>query len=178
MGNTWKIPGGIKWVSVLSYYDYGRYEEFYSRAKSNSVNSAGNRLSAEEFNVLNVTNKVSWTAFNLPMSAYVDYAHNAGNELGGQSDALAVGYKVGKNKKKGDWSLAYKYAFIQANSTPAAFNDSDFGNTNRKGHQWGGKYNLTDFLTAGANLFYTQPVSGANVGDSELTLLADLIWKF
>ncbi len=176
VGGTWKITKNVKWTSALAYYDYGHYEDNFTRAKNNT--ESGGRLTAEEFNVLNLTNKVSWKAFGLPMSAFVDYAHNCGNELGGQSDAFAVGYKVGKNKKKGDWSASYKYAYIEQNATVAAFNDSDFGNTNRKGHLWGVKYNLLDSLTAGANLFYTQPVSGSDVGETQFLLLADLIWKF
>jgi len=175
-GITWKITRDVKWVSALAYYDYGRYEDNYSWAKHNS--ESGGRLTAEEFNVLNVTNKVNWVAFGLPMSAYVDYAHNCGNELGGQSDAFAVGCKVGKNKKKGDFSAGYKYAYIQQNATVAAFNDSDFGNTNRKGHQWSIKYNLLDCLTAGLSLFYTQPVSGSSTSETTFLSLADLIWTF
>jgi hypothetical protein len=175
-GLTWKIAKDLKWTSALAYYDYGNYEEYYSRAKHNS--EWDGRLTAEEFNILNLTNKVGWKAFGLPMSAFVDYAHNCGNDAGGQSDALAVGCKVGKNKKKGDWSASYKYAYIQQNATVAAFNDSDFGNTNRKGHVWGVKYNILDPLTAGVNLFYTQPVSGDSTGETEFLMLADLIWKF
>ncbi len=175
-GATWKVTKDVKWTAALAYYDYGHYEDHFSRAKSNT--EVGGYLTAEEFNVLNLTNKVSWKAFNLPMSAYVDYAHNCGNELGGQSDAFAVGYKVGKNKKKGDWSASYKYAYIQANATPAAFNDSDFGNTNRKGHQWGAKYNLLDSVTAGVNLFCTEPISGDEQDETQFLVLGDLIWKF
>ncbi len=176
IGSVWKITKDVKWTAALAYYDYGHYEDNFSRAKSNT--QSGGVLTAEEFNILNLTNKVSWKAFGLPMSAYIDYAHNSGNELGGQSDAYAVGYKVGKNKKKGDWSAAYKYAWIEQNATPAAFNDSDFGNTNRKGHQWGGKYNLLDSLTIGANLFCTEPITGSGKDDTELLMLADLTWAF
>ncbi len=176
VGATFKAAKDVKWTSAVAYYDYGNYEDNFSRAKHNTV--SGGRLTAEEFTVLNVTNKVSWKAFNLPMSAFVDYAHNCGNDFTGESDAFAVGYKVGKNKKKGDCSASYKYAYIEADATPAAFNDSDFGNTNRKGHQWGVKYNLLDSLTAGVKLFYTQPVSGIAISETEFLMLADLIWKF
>ncbi len=176
VGSVWKINKDVKWTAALAYYDYGHYENNFSRAKSNTSN--GGVLTAEEFNVLNLTNKVSWKAFDLPMSAYIDYATNCGNELGGQSDAYAVGYKVGKNKKKADWSANYKYAWIEQNATPAAFNDSDFGNTNRKGHQFGAKYNLLDSLTVGANLFCTEPITGSGKDDTEFLMLADLIWVF
>ncbi len=176
IGATWKIAKDLKWTSALAYYDWGNYEHTYSRAYNNT--ESGGRLTSGEFDVLNVTNKVDWVAFNLPMSAYVDYAYNCGNEIPTESSALAIGFKVGQNKKKGDWSARYKYAYIEANATPAAFNDPDFGTTNRKGHVLGGKYNLLDDVTAGVDVFYTQPVSGSDVGETEFTVLADLIWNF
>ncbi len=176
VGFSWKVFKDAKWTSALSYYDYDNYER---HAKSTSGNTGAARaLTAEEFEVLNLTNKVSWKAWGHPMSAYLDLAHNSGNELGGQSDAFAIGYKIGQNKKKGDWSAKYKYALIQANSVPGRFNDSDFGHSNRKGHQLGFAYNIADYLSAGLNLFYTQPVSGHSVGADQLTVLADLIWKW
>lgn len=177
-GGTWEVVKGVKWTSAVAYYDFGHYEESGNFFKAGGNTEAGGRLTAEEFDVLNFTNKLSWKSFNLPMSAYVDYAHNCSNELGGQSDAYAFGYKVGKNKKKGDWSLKYKYAYIEANSTPGGFTDSDFGHANRKGHQCGAVYNLTDFLTCGVNVFYTEAISGITDGNSKFLVLADLIWKF
>jgi len=180
VGFRWKVIDGVKWTCALAYYDFGNFEDdnFSDDANGNTVNAAGDRLTAEEFNVLNLTNKVSWAVFSLPMSAYIDYAHNCGNILGGQSDAFAVSYKVGKNKKKGDWSVEYKYAYIEANSTPGRFNDSTFGFSNRKGHQWGAAYNIADFITAGLKLFCTEPVNGAHEDNTAFLLLADLIWKF
>ena len=179
VGATWKIRKDLKWVSAVAYYDYGHYEDNFSRSKHNTV--SGSQLTAEEFNVINWLNKVSWIAFSLPMSAYVDYAYNCGNEFGDDdrySNAFAIGYKVGKNKSKGDCSAGYRYAYIQANAMPAGFNDSDFGNTNRKGHIWTVKYNLQDYLTAGVQLFYRQPITGSNASETDFLMLADLIWTF
>ena len=177
VGGKWQIDKDVKWTAALAYYDYGYYEDNYSRAKNNTI--SGGRLTAEEFNVLNLTNKVDWMCAltGLPMSGYLDFAHNCGDEAD-DSDAIAIGIKMGKNKKKGDWSFAYKYAYIEANASPGAFPDSDFGATNSKGHQWGVKHNLDDFLTAGVNLFYTEVVSGADEDDRRVLVLADLIWKF
>ena len=178
VGATIEALEGIKWTPALAYYDYGNYERpgnFNGRDGNNS--ESGGRLTAEEFNIVNLVNKVGFEAFGLPMSAYVDYAHNCQSEVSDTDDALAVGITVGKNKKAGDWSAKYKYAYIEANAVAGAFSDSDFGQANRKGHQWGAAYNITDFLTFGLNLFYTQPVSGSDVGDTKFSLLADLIWK-
>ncbi len=174
IGGTWNVVEGLKWTSAVAYNDFGHYENNFTFANSNTV--AGGRLSAEEFNVLNFTNKVGFKAFALPVNVYIDLARNVKGAISDMNNALAFGCKIGKNKKKGDWSANYKYAYIEANATPAAFNDGDFGNTNRKGHKWGGKYNLLNDVTAGVNMFYTQAVS-EGVG-AQFLLLADLIWKF
>ena len=133
--------------------------------------------------MINLTNKVGFEVFNLPVGVYFDWIHNCGDsdsaeDYDDQSDGFACGIKVGKNKKKGDWSCGYKYAYIEANCTPGEFNDSDFGGANRKGHTLGAKYNLTDSLTIGAKVLLTEPVTGPHQGERDTTVQADLVWKF
>jgi len=56
----------------------------------------------------------------------------------------------------------------------------DFGFADRKGHVLKGVYNITDFLTIGAALFYTEPIVGSSskpVDNRDTTVLVDLIWK-
>lgn len=175
-GARWKIAKDLKWTSAVTYYDFAHYEDNYTRAGGNT--EVANRLTAEEFDVVNLTNKVSWKAFGKAMSAYTDYAHNRGNSSGGKSDAFAIGYKLGKNKTQGDWSAGYKYAYIEADSALGGFNDGTFGRSNRKGHVLSGKYSITDHLNAGVSVYFTQPVSGINTSDTTASVLADLVWKF
>ena len=99
----------------------------------------GGVLAAGQFHVINLTNIVGFEAFGLPMKAYFDWVHNCGDEDNDedwdcQDTAYAVGLKIGKNKKKGDLSFSYKYAYIEANATPGALNDALFESSNRKGH--------------------------------------------
>lgn len=180
-GATWTIAKDLKWMCAVSYYDYDHFEDGYRKANGN--HEVGGELAASEFQVFNLLNKVSWKAFNLPMSAYFDYAHNCGDKdstdpYDDQSDAYAVGIKVGKNKKRGDWSFSYAYKYIEANAMPGQFNDSDFGHANRKGHVLGAKYNIDKFLTAGITLFHTEPVVGSSENNTNTTIQADLVWKF
>ena len=176
VGGTWTIAQNFKWTSAVAYNDFGLYEETGNFASAKGNTTAGGRLTAEEFNVLNVTNKVGFKLGTIPANVYFDFARNVSNAISGTGNGYAAGCKLGKNKKKGDWSAAYKYAYIEANATPGGLNDSDFGGADRKGHQWGGKYNLLDAITAGLNVFYTQPVSGS--GNTQFLLLADIIFKF
>ena len=176
IGNRWKITDTIKWGVALTYYDFGHYEDNYTTAEGNT--SSDGRLTAEDFNVLNLTNKLNWVLWELPMMAYIDYAHNCGNKDGGQSDAYAIGLQVGETKKKGDWLAKYKWAWIEANATPAALNDNQFGDTNRKGHQFGGAYKITDFLTAALNLYITDGIGRGYNQNTYVLVLADLLWEF
>ena len=141
-----------------------------------------NRIDQQE-KIINITNILGFKAFGLPMKTYFDFIHNCGDEdrsmgYSGQDNGFAFGLKVGKNKKKGDWSAGYKYAYIEANATPGAFNDSDFGHANRKGHTLGAKYNLTDSLTIGGKLLYTEPITGSSENQRDTTVQLDLVWKF
>ncbi|MBI5724707.1 MAG: putative porin, partial [Planctomycetes bacterium] len=119
-------------------------------------------------------------------------------------DAFAVGIKAGKNVKKGDWSVGYKFAYIEANSMPGQWIYPDFGYANRKGHVLTACYNLMDDLTIGANIYISQPVyspdtvqnvmvDGAQPAafgivpvftdwwageDKTVVVQAELVWKF
>jgi hypothetical protein len=141
-------------------------------------------ISNSRFHMLDLSNKVEFTAFNLPWTAYVDWVQNNDNNLQThRNTGFATGLKVGQNKKKGDWSARYMWKRLEADAVPDYFAESDFGwntFTNRKGHQWGVDYNITDNLTAGISLFVTQPImaAGANLKEDRFTLQADLIWKF
>ena len=176
VGNRWKITDTIQWTVALAYYDFGHYEDNYTTARTNTV--SGGRLTAEDFNVLNLTNKVNWVLFNLPMAFYIDYAHNCGNKDGGQSDAYALGLQVGQAKKKGDWLARYKWAHIEANATAAALNDASFGGTNRKGHVFAAAYKITDSLTTGVTLYVTDGIGRGYNQNTYVLVLADLLWEF
>lgn len=176
-----KIAKNVKWTSAATYYDFDHIDTSYRAANGNNV--VGGVLAAKKFHMINVTNKVKFKVLNIPMKAYFDFVHNCGDEdttvgYRGQDNGYAVGAKIGKNKKKGDWSASYKYAYIEANATPGGLNDSDFGHSNRKGHVVGVKYNLTKFLTLGGKAFYTEPVCGNNEDQRDFTAQVDLVWKF
>lgn len=181
-GFHWKFAKDTKWTFAATYYDFDHFDTSYRAANGNNVNANGD-LAAGQFQMINLTNKVDFKAFELPMKVYFDFIHNCGDKdptpgYVGQDNGYAVGLKVGKNNKKGDWSAGYKYAYIEANATPGALNDSDFGGSNRKGHVCGAKYNLTDSLTIGGTVFWTEPVTGSSKGQRDTTVQADLVWKF
>jgi hypothetical protein len=193
-GVDWQIEKDVKWTTAATYYQFGNYDQTYSRTGGNTettvpltspLGATTSYKRVSDFRMINLTNQVSWKLLGQKMAAYFDIVHNCGDNVDaedyrGQDNGYAAGLKVGENKKKGDWSVAYKYAWIEANCTPGGFNDSDFGGSNRKGHSIGGTYNLTDDLTIGAAVFLIQPIAGpdADADYTDTTTKFDLVWKF
>ena len=165
-GFNWDVCDGVRNTFAATYYDYDHMT----------------LLLGEQFQCINLTNKVGFSVMKIPVSVYGDLIYNCNfdNRLNGDSDqdkGCAVGVKVGRNEKKGDWSVFYKWAYIEAFATPGVLNDTDFNSTNSKGHVIGGAYNITDFLTVGARVFLTEVISGAAEGVDEVTTQIDMVWK-
>ena len=184
LGLNWKIFKGLTYTIAGTYYDYDHLE-------TANIHGNGNHLSAPadfvylagKFQMINLTNRVKWNMFGLPMVAYFDWVHNCGNEdnsrnYSRQSDGYAVAIEVGANNKQGDWSAGYKYAYIEANAVPDTFNDADFGHVNRKGHVWTVKYNVTDSMIIGGKILYTGPVTASRGDSHAVTVQGDLFWRF
>lgn len=173
------IPLGedTEWTIAGTYYDWKYYETTFATAANNTTSMGGTRLAAEEFDVVNITTEVKTKVSAVPVSAWFDWAHNTENILASNQDnAYGVGVKVGQNKKEGDLSGAYKYAHIEAEAVPSGLNDSTFGTTNVRGHEVGVIYNVTDFMTVGASVFYTETITGSNNG--RFLGLLDIILKW
>ncbi|MBN1555950.1 MAG: putative porin [Phycisphaerae bacterium] len=196
---------------------YGADGQWASGPGGNGPNNANNYPSAD-FGILELTTKVGWTMDFLPTpfqkwQTWFTYVRNCKDDystwknpeipaLGGigadrhfQSDpnAYGVGVQVGENKKKNDFSLAYSFFYIEANSVVPGFSDSDIraGGTggNNQGHVLQATYNIDDFLTLGGAMYLTQPIhtndnpANRNVAfphsqDMTGTFRVDLVWKF
>ncbi len=177
----------LTWTTAVTYYDFDHLDTAFLPGTTNMVAvgnpAVGGVLTAGEFRMINITNRFTFDVLGQPVSPYFDYVHNCGDEdtaeeYDNQNNAFSFGFRVGANKKKGDLSFDYRYAYIEPNAVPGAFTDSDFGGANRKGHVWRVVYNLTDFLTAGATVFWTEVVAGPAENDRRTDIRADLIWKF
>ncbi len=171
---------GVTWTIAATYYDYDDYVDTFPDDDGNPA--AGGVLTAGQFHLLNLTNKVRFTVADLPVAAYLDYVLNCGdtdNSVGftNEDTGYAAGVTVGRRAAAGDWSASYKYAWIEANATVGAFSDSDFGGTNRHGHALGATYMLTDSLMLAGQLFRTSPIVDAD-DRARYTVQMDLAWKF
>ena len=171
------LPCGINALLAVAWYDFENYEDL--GATTNGWN--------RDTKMINVLAKLKFKACGLPWQVYFDWVHNNQDnqetaDFENADDGYALGVKVGKNKKQGDWSTGYQFKYIEWNATPAQLNDADFGTpagvgTNIKGHVFKTKYNLTDFLTAGGTIMLVQPVTGDR-DENDFLMQLDLAWKF
>jgi len=182
-GFDWTIVKDVKWTTAATYYNFDGLPTGYRAANGNDVFPPGH-LAANGFRTINLTNMVGFPVCGLPVNVFFDWVHNCADtdsqpDFTNQSDGFNAGVKVGKNKKKGDWSVGYRYAYIEANSTPGELNDSDFEYSNRKGHVFSATYNIADFLTVGAEVFWTRRVvdPGGNT-NGDVDSFIDLVWSF
>jgi len=175
------------------------------------VNRAG--WDDSDMQLLELTSRFSWEMLGLPWEVVASWTHNFADNYNsnnamalnnasglnlsynpafdGASDAMLVGIKVGKNKKKGDWSAFYNYAYLEANSVVPGLTEATFGGPNRKGHIFGGMYNIDDFFTINSELYITDPIHAFNTWNAttstwqanssrngNVTLQVNLVWKF
>jgi hypothetical protein len=190
-GLGYKITPDVKYTVGGLFLQYNDYRNSQGNTSNSGTKGNDRPLSlVGDFRVIDVTNKLEFKAFDLPASVFFDWAHNCGNKdsnphYDDKDNALATGITLGRNKKAGDWSLKYLYGYIQPNSLPGALVDADIGSANRKGHLWGGAYNITDDLTVGVWLYYTKPihsdtntVNGVASEGTTTSVRGDLVWRF
>jgi len=179
-GAAWKIRDDVKLTVVGNVWDYDQYDETPAPLCHNTAGSP-------DFFVVNLHTKLDFQAFNLPWAVYVDWARNckeseSAAQWRGMDSAYHAGVKVGRNKKKGDWSVAYEYGWIEANAMPGHLTEGGFGGTNRHGHIFKLGYNITNALLAAVSVRYTQPIRSAPIAgvgeDDLLKFRAELTWKF
>jgi hypothetical protein len=184
-GVRYQINKDMRFTSAVTFYNYQRIDSaFFNKVILNpggNTTVGGHLVSGYE--TLDFVNKLDFVAFGLPMNVFIDWAHNTDPQglSNDNLDGLAIGLKVGANKKKGDWSAWYVWKNLEADAVLASFAESDFGwntFTNRRGSQFGVAYNITDSLTAGATVFVTQPINAKPNEPTRFTLQADLVWKF
>ncbi|MBW2615240.1 MAG: putative porin, partial [Deltaproteobacteria bacterium] len=172
IGFDWKI-GSVKWSLVGSYYDWAnlhnsRYLRFgtYKTGGGNTFVkdptwTAANKVYQYLYDY-NLWEGISFVSFKLgpvPTKLMFDYIVNTADHVPSDQDtAYFAGFKLGKEKKKGDWSLFYKYARIERDAVVGSMNDQDFYGANRKGHKIAFRYMLLDRFRFGAAYFYTDPV--------------------
>ncbi len=197
----------LKMKSAVSLYAYDNYASDYnyytsgtssgtSLARGNPVDpNDPSNLAARQFQLLEVYNELKLDVKGVPVTPFVDWVQNLGNEANryvvpGANDghAWSLGLKLGKAKKKGDWETSYAYKYIGRNSV-TGFSDSDFGgddlHVGKQGSVIKAGYMLTDYLTLNAAAFFVKNLNAPyDTATNDVYKLdqnrfqLDLVWKF
>ncbi len=185
----------LKFTNSISFYNYSDYAHNSTFTASGATLTAGNptatgdttTLAANNFRVLELYNAVEFKPVDfLPVfKPYFDIAVNTAenateDKARGENLAWALGLKIGKAKKKGEWEIGYAYKYIEANSVVGAFADSDFNGAGRYGNVLGAKYAITDTLVFGITGFLDNNLNHDTLARDqwERRFFADLVWAF
>lgn len=167
-GFDWQI-GPVKWTLAGSYYSWSNLAGSKWLGKGEFKSGGGNTFISDSTG--NIRYKynyklwegISFVNFNLgsfPVNLTFDYIHNAADDVpSNESNAYYTSFKIGRDKNKGDYSLYYKYAYIEQNAVVGSLNDQDFYGANRKGHKVAVHYWPFGNTLLRAAFFYTDPVS-------------------
>ncbi len=201
LGLDWQINQDMAYFFGVTYYQFDHMDATTYYIPTAGVDGAWRNamgFPAVDYSLVEMTTRFKWKMLNLPWQAWFSWVHNYADDYTTRKwaasdrhfqddpDAYGMGIKVGKNKKKGDWSTSYTYLWEEYASVIRGFTDGFFGGPNRKGHILRGKYNIDDFLTISCSLFLSDPIhtndnninfSNHNL-DQTTTFQLDLIWKF
>ncbi len=118
-----------------------------------------------DYSLLTSSIALGVSAFDLPLSFYVDYVENQdANDL---ETGYLAGWKLGNAKKEGEWQVQYQYQKLEANATLGVVTNSNFagGGTDGKGSLLTAKYAIDDqWYVAGAYFFDNK--EGMDLGDN------------
>jgi hypothetical protein len=94
-----------------------------------------------DFEVLQLSAEMGFTAFDLPLSLWADYSQNMASDVE-EDNGYAIGASIGRASNPKTWSAALWYQETDADSMFGQFVDSDFGDgrTNSKGVVFRGAY--------------------------------------
>lgn len=167
-GFTWNV-GPVKWDLAGSYYSWSNLsgtkwmdDGAYNTGGGNSfvTDPAGNITYAYDYKLWEAYSEIGFKLGPYPVSVYLDYIYNAADDVpSDENKAYNFSFKIGNEGKKGDYSLFYKYAYIEQNAVLGCLNDQDFYGANRKGHKVALQYWPFSNMLLRAAFFYTDPVS-------------------
>ena len=188
-GVVCNVSDDVKVTGIATYYDWRHVElaaAAATRGNTPPVPASLGELATQQFNVVNGTIQAETKVAELPLAVFFDYAHNCADQNGENDYAYSAGVKLGETKKQGDWFVRYRYAYVCPDVFPSIVGDGDFMGTDRKGHEIGAGYMISDFLQFQTELLCNEPLTTqpnpAVVGMANrprrFQLLFDLIWSW
>lgn len=161
---------------AVAYYSYQNADDDadLTTLATDAGNSGGAGDLTFKYRIVDIVAKAKTEVAELPLGVWVDFAWNVADDAAStnldENFAWGVGATLGKCKKQGSWEIGAEYKRIEADAVLAAYNDSDFLGTNRKGFKVGGGYQVLDNLTLNLTVFFTENIDEAlNTADQDYT---------
>jgi nitrate reductase NapAB chaperone NapD len=165
-----------------SFYDFGNLKgkesgEIFDKERGEGNTLAGNKYKYD-YDILEGFAEYKFYTGDMPVALFGNYITNTA-ATHAEDSGWALGVKLNKAKKPGDWEFGYSYREVDADATIGALSDSDFngGATNGKGHKFGLKYAVAKNMSAGLTYFLNEDTSD-DYDDNYRRLQADLKFKF
>lgn len=120
----------------------------------NTVNLDGTY--AYDFHEIEGFAELGFEVLGLPANVFANLVRNT--EADEFDTGYAVGFSLGKAKKRGSWEVGYLYQDLEADAVLGVVTDSDFagGGTDSKGHKIGATYATTDATNIQLTYFMTE----------------------
>ena len=111
-------------------------------------------MHALDYKVAEVFAEVNTKLAGVPATFFADFVQNTESDAD-EDTGYAIGFKLGKAKKRGDVEFGYMYEDLEADAVYAAFTDSDFGGggTDVKGHKLSAAIGLSKNTKLGITYF-------------------------
>ena len=182
-GLRYAFAPNVTLTGAVAYYDYIQVEQAGNfgtcGARGNTVKGA--RLASDDFNLLDCLVELKFPVLGVPVALTGDFVQNLGDSVTGPAAGRDKGYagfiKVGETKKVGDWSVLYKYAYVEADAVLGVFADNTSGPADRKGHKVEVAYQVHKNVVLSVAGYWTMPVDTSGMAPRQ-TLQADVIFKF
>jgi hypothetical protein len=146
------LTAGIGW---LDYTDIAGEAPLYGRsARGNSLDAGGNYLN--DYDILELFAEYEIKIGSWPVVAFVEWTRNT--RAATDDTAYSVGLNVGKADEPGAAEWSWEWRDTEADALVGVLTDSDLadGRTDSRGHVLKGSYRLTDHMSIGATLIYSE----------------------
>lgn len=188
LAGTFEPLAGLSVTMAGAYYGFQKPNRIAAALATGSLTSGNtNRIIGSgaqtqflsDFELVDLYSRLTWTRWPIPLTAVVDYVHNAGAP--DRDDGIWTEFYVGKLKQRGDWRVGYGYALVETDAVLSAFNSDDWLDTNIRTHMVDLAYQLFDNTTLKVEGFFIREHDTADPGIGDGTrsrIRLNMIVKF
>lgn len=146
------LRAGVGWFDFTD--TDGRAPLYGDDAKGNSVDVEGRYTN--DYDIVEIFTEYETSVGARPVTVYAEWTQNTRAASAGT--AYAFGASLGKAEKANTAELSWEWRDTEADALVAIFTDSDLGDgrTDSRGHVLEGAYMLTDYLSIGATLIFSE----------------------